>query len=1503
MADDYNKVNNYSEAMLQAMEIIANNTIKQVKFDTTIECIIVNDDDKAQGRYIVSNGSASFQAFANSGEYSKDDQVLVTIPNNDYNNQKFIVSKVIKENTDVPFAYKRPFETLLNTTNNLIDGVYDIGIYANHLSIARYEEDVNSNDEIDNNYYNPLLIWTKNFTTQNLTGYTKLGVQAQFSTWLSSYHTAKGNYGIFLEVIFQNKGEIATAVKSFKKYFFLDSDDFFGNKYSYDTYYTQELVFDIEPYKDANITNISLYLYQKNNFYDIDGNRIPAPEGEDTGLWTMDFPKNIFMKDPYVCLGYDLATFNSEEAILTTTNSLTYSVQEGPDYNFKKIELRWLHEETDGTISAVTEQTLDDLLSLGWEIRWYHYEFGKPSADQYSGVSWVRISNTNKLSYSFYPNDQIFSQNNESFKVIIVNERNNRHVISNILSFSNDIEQVNTATENFLWSLQIHCSDTNTVLSENSGNYFIYEKNGELLDEAEKRVERLAYVTFDDSILEQGTQITWSFPYENSMLIPLYNNQQVVQIDKETPYTGDLFESEDVRYLQSNLSNERNIITYNESLDLLEFTFLSEDNGLIKSGINYRIRANWSQQYNNNTIVCDLVKNGHHYHAIKICYFGTSGTSGTDYTLRIDFDENEVALTVGADDNGNAIIKNNLIARVKLFDKNNQEIDISSESYNVLWDWEYCEWVNTTTFTPTYRIQGQNYKRYLLSLEGDNKLFKQIKIASNAENALIPYDFDTVMNSISILRVTLTGFGDYDLVALMPIALRRWTDSAIEGTSYYDRIRGTTYIQYYTTGQILDYNRNPYVLYCYNYSPETGLIDRNTYYINEQCSWQMLKTFYDENQSAFYPEISDSYILKPFDLYIKDAPHFGVQCILNGEVCWTQPILVFQDNYPSKTINQWNGSELVLNEDQGYILSTAIAAGKKESDNTFSGVMMGDWSWDKPSPDIGEGTGLWGFYHGDASFGFTENGTGFIGRSGRGRILLDGNNSQITSASWKDTISSNGWGNGTLIDLDDGFIHMHQTKGYNEDGNIVSGYITLGANESTYPLAIGLNAAYPGSRKFRVDWEGNIYAEGTIYANRGEIGAWIIEDDDDSNTGALKTQKTTSPIYRTYNSTSSTSEPIIELIPIDTHPDFYNPNDTEHILKYLNPIFNNLSGPGIFIRKGGFLQADYLIANEKGYVGGWAITPDSITSPNDLNNEKIFTDTFGTEFKSLKELTLNSKMGTIFTGALNSRLGVIRLKSNFIFPLKNDYYGFIGYGTSNVTASQLVSGSIYKDIDTGDILTSLRGAHGSNFIQEDDVIMMDPTEALESQETNSLILEIGNTSSNFSTLNGIMVSRIALDETHAGITHRTYQSNGLTPSGSYYSNYLNLEDGASTLSFKNEESFLRLSDEKLLLLLNDSRLLNLGFPQDGKVIIGIAPFSNGTVSANSQIGPSGLTEFNSHASITMEHKFSNFQRTYNMSFRALNNIYFFTRYMEIVAAELNVKTPAEKQRGIYARFA
>ena len=110
----------------------------------------------------------------------------------------------------------------------------------------------------------------------------------------------------------------------------------------------------------------------------------------------------------------------------------------------------------------------------------------------------------------------------------------------------------------------------------------------------------------------------------------------------------------------------------------------------------------------------------------------------------------------------------------------------------------------------------------------------------------------------------------------------------------------------------------------------------------------------------------------------------------------TQGIAFQRYVYASSLVNEWDGVSLTLDEENGAILSTMIAAGTKNANNQFTGIMLGNWSAKADSSM--DKAGLYGCQNGSMSFGFTEDGTGFIGPSGAGRIQFDGRNAMISNS-------------------------------------------------------------------------------------------------------------------------------------------------------------------------------------------------------------------------------------------------------------------------------------------------------------------------------------------------------------------------------------------------------------------------------------------------------------------------------------------------------------------------
>jgi hypothetical protein len=139
-------------------------------------------------------------------EYKVKDVVYVTIPNGDFNKQKLIVGKQVTDTTE-PFVFTNPFKTMLDVTNNLI-----IGDKGENGLVANCPWEALSD----------IPIWTQTFYNKELKGYTRLGLSAQFQTWLTK--TVKGEYGLRLEIVSEEKQTASLEAYYTAIYNLLDKD-------------------------------------------------------------------------------------------------------------------------------------------------------------------------------------------------------------------------------------------------------------------------------------------------------------------------------------------------------------------------------------------------------------------------------------------------------------------------------------------------------------------------------------------------------------------------------------------------------------------------------------------------------------------------------------------------------------------------------------------------------------------------------------------------------------------------------------------------------------------------------------------------------------------------------------------------------------------------------------------------------------------------------------------------------------------------------------------------------------------------------------------------------------------------------------------------------------------------------------------------------------------------------------------------------------------------------
>ena len=696
------------------MSIIANSSVDKVKFDSTIECTIIDATDKLIGKYKVKNESyAEFYAYSQITTYNKGDKVYVQIPKGDYNSTKFIVGKKTDKNEDKPYNFVNPFNTFIDLTGNFFIAKDNNKEVWSILANGNGEEiEITPNGGIT-------------FTDEQQ-GFTRLGLRADFRAWLETLGVVSGNYGLKLN-IYGIKDDTADNIKKIENSIKnngeipliasidLDTNDMYGNPYNFEGYYSQEIVIDTSAV--AKIYNIKIFLYQKGNFKDSNNNLIS---------YTNDFnmsipPNNIFVKDIYMGLGISADEIENEYVRLYSLDGSTYVIDDKGQIDSKTIRLKWVHFDEDGNRTQITEHKKDD----AFEVRWYMYEFGAPSADEYSGVYWIAIEdNKNNFYYQLKPRS---NKNQEQVKVIIL--YNGKVYRSNIITFNNEKQVPNDATIDSLNALSIHCED------QTNGNYLIYNQANYLMNRSDGKISRKLTLHFDsktyaisngiigknqngESKLVEVQRVIWQIPIKNTML-----NFGIKDDGTDATYKEIIID----------LTNE------NVSVSPGEFS------------LNYTINTFYSSNKSNNTVIAKIEKDGIVYTAIKDFTFGQAGTNGTDCTLVIDMvaHENLNNKVFTAIKSG---MRDNYTFRAQLYDNEGKEI---TDFKNCSWIWSFMSGSTVNNVD----LQNTNNQNCMLRVNTTN----------------------SIMNNLIILQVKLSGWGDYDLTAYYPVPITTLDNAYING--------------------------------------------------------------------------------------------------------------------------------------------------------------------------------------------------------------------------------------------------------------------------------------------------------------------------------------------------------------------------------------------------------------------------------------------------------------------------------------------------------------------------------------------------------------------------------------------------------------------------------------------------------------------------------------------------------------------------------------------------
>ena len=973
----------YGEIFCTAVDQIITKKLEGLEYDITKLCTIVDDTHKNQGKYVVSDGAIRFEAYSTDNSFRNGNNVLVLIPNGDYNMQKTIQGRVAAADT-TPFKYTSPMDTMIKITNNIFDNSKAI---KSSGSLLANENNTNTATE---------KLYSISESGQ-FAGFTRLGITADFRTWLNGLDVTTGTYG--LKLLIWTDTVLTPGVTRESVYeLTLSSADMIGNPYQFESYFTQEKVFDISHIN--NIKQIDVYFYQNGKFYDGNNNYI-AWQVQDNLLGPQRMSDNLFVDDVKIYLGYEAGRFTDETLMLYTPDSLTYQYNRNTEENNnnKTITLRWIHKIDDSTFELLNGRNLN---TDKYEVRWFKYHQGYDIVDKYAGNNWELLEPMpdDYFTLAFTPD---IKKRTEQIKVVgLINEDGViKDYYSDILIFENEEDVPDDTTQNALSALQIVCLDGT------DGNYFLYDQNGAIKNPGEgqeylRTVEARYLGAAISDKLGHIDYLKWYFPSDKE--------------DKNS-YTMILSNIDTNEYLV--YKGVDCVVSTKKELDAA---------GQLDTKQTYSIKNYYNITDANNTIRCVLSINGVEYEATKDFNFGEAGTNGSNATFTLNFASNDTALLAKKDAT--------ITVKADLFDASGRRVGFTPEEANKI-KWSWFKYTNGFPY-----IENIN----------DNTVGAQITLVYKA-------DFIPNNDNYYILKAVYNNGLSYNLEAYLPIPIKtesKYTQFEGARSVIYNNAGTPTYYPHeyklheYVDGQHYEITNLRWDISCDEQIQVMDKDENGNDVVNNKLTKMtesLLPQLKDSNVKLGYKTLSASTF---FASGLNDK--VCVSCFIDNKMLWSQPILILQSQYDFAMLNAWDGS-LTLDEENGTILAAMIGAGRKNpEDNTFSGVLLGDVR--KGTQNINDSnnlTGLYGYHHGVESFKLTEDGKATFGKLNRGQILIDGDKSTIESARYAKE------GIGMMMDLDDGKIDV---VGENKERILIqseSPYFSIDAYGDKYGIKSMMN--------------------------------------------------------------------------------------------------------------------------------------------------------------------------------------------------------------------------------------------------------------------------------------------------------------------------------------------------------------------------------------------------------------------------------------------------------------
>jgi hypothetical protein len=1030
----------FTESMLAAFEILADAKNKQNVQTITIEASISSVDDMAKGEYTIEYLGNKMKAFsASTTIYNVGQKVYVIIPNGDYTKNKIILSPI--EGVSKDTSTQKEQEYIDGTVNLLTGEVNQVQLCSYRLS--KYEIPISSADNLI-------------FLGASIKKYKTIRLSCKIKTSLSYEQKRKmGDYYILFRC--RIKDGTYYEVK-------IDTSNILGDPYS-QTQWSHQSAVVILPEKA-----------------ELDTTFIPVVECGCLGFIesSEEKPNDIFFKDIElkgvktipVAKGYSLEIAADKGTIFNP--SIVDEIRISPSFKLdgeyvvdlqSKGECYWFVK--DSTVNAEAEGFMSRM-GVGWYclnsmdkdknyLSDKDFKLTVKSNDVLDTVIYGCLINYNSnlyraeielkqikplLKFTVTPNAESYSPNGVDIHIDAIAEY--KLSAGEKLSFHwSRYDKYGNFIDNEFWQITGKDSNRESIVMKSDK---VDEKNTVYcMLKSNQRKHPMAYGQCDIiTEIQKGIKLViynkdalYKYDANNiSPFNPSYANGIVKTLTSIKPIELKMFKEDGTEF--GELEYDDCEIQWKVPVNsLFEIEDKEDDNVVLDENeeyylinsktLPYKIKNRFDAiQANNNIITCSVKYDGKTYEenfSILFLKDGDIGTNGTAYVGLITYrgrpqsndghnlvirgikSENKIYVL---DENRNRI---NLEANPIKFGTNvyyEGEL-VSSDKYSVKWELMFY----SKKYDENTREEINNTDNFFDINSKTGQLYINLPVGSmNVEFSKPPIIRATININNSILYAYYII--DYCIVTTK-------TDSS---QNYLELKGGDFEIMFSPDGSVVEKKTSDYFQMYFD-----DKIVENALWTPASASDFFTVMSSEDDITKKYLEINQALKDKYFN-YIK---------IYNGSWYYYRPILLRRNPYGLADLNGWDGTKLEIDKDGNYIYAPQVGAGRKDDDNTFTGVIMGTVK--KNGSSSGQ-EGIIGLTKGQQSFFLNcKDGSATFGLDSGGQIIIktEGNKKEAVIRSGNYQKYEEGKpGAGMEIDMQNSSIKFGSGNfSVDSDGNII----------------------------------------------------------------------------------------------------------------------------------------------------------------------------------------------------------------------------------------------------------------------------------------------------------------------------------------------------------------------------------------------------------------------------------------------------------------------------------